>query len=169
MTTSDQHTWGARVIAERGVRFRIWAPAHRKLSVAIQGESQQLAMNPLASGWFHLTTDRAHAGSRYQYVLPDGRRLPDPASLFQPDDVHGMSEVIDTNTYAWKDTQWAGRPWHEAVVYELHVGTFTPAGTFAGVREKRGRLRGLGGAAGGGGPGARGPGRRGGGDGGGYP
>jgi len=144
MTTSDQHTWGARVIAERGVRFRIWAPAHRKLSVAIQGESQPLAMNPLAGGWFQLTTDRARAGSRYQYVLPDGRRLPDPASLFQPDDVHGMSEVIDTNTYAWKDTQWAGRPWHEAVVYELHVGTFTPAGTFAGVREKLGHLRDLG-------------------------
>src|SRR3569833_3910390 len=102
MTTSDQHTWGARVIAERGVRLRIWAPAHRKLSVAIQGESQPLAMNPLAGGWFQLTTDRARAGSRYLYVLPDGRRLPAPASLFQPDDVHGMSAVIGTNADARK-------------------------------------------------------------------
>ena len=136
MPISDQDTWGARVIPQRGVRFRIWAPAHRELSVAIAGEPRPLPLNPLANGWFQLTTDRAQAGSRYQFVLPDGRRLPDPAARFQPDDVHGVSEVIDSGTYAWRDGSWRGRAWHEAVIYELHVGTFTQAGTFNAVREK---------------------------------
>lgn len=132
----DQQAWGARIVADRGVRFRVWAPAHRELSVAIAGEPRPLALNRLDGGWFQLTTDRARAGSRYQYVLPDGWHLPDPASCFQPEDVHGVSEVIDPEKYAWQDGQWAGRPWQEAVVYELHVGTFSPEGTFAGVRER---------------------------------
>jgi len=140
----DQHVWGARVVAGRGVRFRLWAPAHRELSVAIAGEPRPLAMNQLEGGWFQLTTDRARAGSRYQYVLPDGRRLPDPASRFQPEDVHGISEVIDPDNYVWHDKEWAGRPWQEAVVYELHVGTFTADGTFAGVQEKLRHLLDLG-------------------------
>jgi malto-oligosyltrehalose trehalohydrolase len=136
MPTSEPHSWGAHVIQERGVRFRVWAPAHRELSVAIAGEPRPLDMNPLPGGWFQLTTERARAGSRYQYVLPGGRRLPDPASRFQPDDVHGVSEVFDPDNYRWTDDEWPGRAWQEAVVYELHVGTFTPAGTFAGAREK---------------------------------
>lgn len=144
MPISDQDTWGARVIPQLGVRFRIWAPAHRELSLAIAGEPRPLPMNPLANGWFQLTTDRARAGSRYQFVLPDGRRLPDPAARFQPDDVHGMSEVIDSSAYAWHDGSWRGRPWHETVIYELHVGTFTQAGTFAAAREKLQHLRDMG-------------------------
>jgi malto-oligosyltrehalose trehalohydrolase len=93
-------------------------------------------MNTLSHGWYQITTDRARAGSRYQYVLADGRRLPDPASRFQPTDVHGVSEVISSGDYRWKDTDWEGRPWHEAVIYELHVGAFTPAGTFSAARSR---------------------------------
>ena len=144
MLVSNQHAWGARLVGERGVRFRVWAPAHRGLGVAIAGEPRPIPMNPLGRGWFQLTTDRARAGSRYQFVLGDGRRLPDPAALFQPDDVHGMSEVVDTGNYAWQNAQWAGRPWHEAVVYELHVGAFTPAGTFRAARDKLPHLHELG-------------------------
>jgi 1,4-alpha-glucan branching enzyme len=110
MPTSDQHSWGAHITPTGDVRFRIWAPDHRELSIAIEGEPRPLVMSSLAGGWFQLTTDRARAGSRYQYVLGDGRRLPDPASRFQPHDVHGMSEVIDLHSHAWKDEDWAGRP-----------------------------------------------------------
>ena len=62
--------------------------------------------------------------------------MPDPASRYNPDDVHGASEVIDPAAFDWQDTAWRGRPWEEAVVYELHVGTFSPEGTFAGVIER---------------------------------
>jgi malto-oligosyltrehalose trehalohydrolase len=128
--------WGAQVMGNGHVRFRIWAPDHPKLSLALKGEHNPLPMNALSHGWHQLTTDRAQPGSRYQFVLPDGRRLPDPASRFQPFDVHGVSEVIDSGAYLWKTPAWTGRPWHEAVVYELHIGTFTAAGTFDAARQK---------------------------------
>ncbi len=73
-----------------------------------------------------------------------GQLVPDPASRFQPHDVNGPSEVIDPNAFAWQDAAWRGRPWAEAVIYELHVGTFTPQGTFAAARERLDYLRELG-------------------------
>jgi maltooligosyltrehalose trehalohydrolase len=73
----------------------------------------------------------ARAGDSYRYRLPDGLVVPDPASRFNPGDVHGASQVIDPVAYRWQDGGWRGRPWHEAVVYEMHVGTFTPEGSFA--------------------------------------
>src|SRR5262249_16300728 len=66
----------------------------------------------------------------------DGSRVPDPASRYQPDDVHGPSEVIDPAAYKWEDAEWRGRPWEEAVIYELHVGAFTSNGTFQAALEK---------------------------------
>jgi malto-oligosyltrehalose trehalohydrolase len=95
-------------------------------------------------GWHELIARDAAAGTCYQFVLPDGVHVPDPASRFQPDDVHGPSEVIDPARYVWQDGAWAGRPWHEAVVYELHVGAFTPAGTFRAAIERLDYLAALG-------------------------
>jgi malto-oligosyltrehalose trehalohydrolase len=90
----------------------------------------------MGEGWHELLVPDARAGTRYQYILPDGMRVPDPASRFQPDDAHGASEVIDPTAYVWRDTAWSGRPWHEAVLYELHVGAFTSGGTFREARER---------------------------------
>jgi maltooligosyltrehalose trehalohydrolase len=86
-------------------------------------------MQPTDSGWQELAVPVA-PGTRYTFHLPDGSVVPDPASRFQPEDARGPSEVIDRHSYAWRDERWRGRPWHEAVIYELHVGTFTPAGSF---------------------------------------
>lgn len=88
------------------------------------------AMSAQGDGWFQLVSVAAKAGTRYRFVLPDGLRVPDPASRFQPDDIAGPSEVIDPTAYRWQNTDWKGRPWHEAVLYELHVGSFTEPGTF---------------------------------------
>jgi 1,4-alpha-glucan branching enzyme/maltooligosyltrehalose trehalohydrolase len=93
-------------------------------------------MRQLDNGWFELVTDHAGAGTRYQFQIDGGLHVPDPASRFQPQDVHGPSEVIDPAAFDWQDTGWRGRRWEEAVIYELHVGTFTPEGTFAAL-EKR--------------------------------
>ena len=123
---------GAELEPKGGVRFRLWAPACR-VRLALYSESgaeELLPMEATGDGFQELTVASAGAGTRYHYVLPDGTRVPDPASRFQPDDVHGSSEVIDPRAYEWRDAAWCGRPWHEAVVYELHVGTFTPEGTF---------------------------------------
>ncbi len=119
-------------IEEGGVRFRLWAPAAKTVELCIEGGAT-LPMARAGGGWFELTTDDARAGTRYRYCIDGGLAVPDPASRFQPDDAHGPSEVVDPGAYAWRHAGWRGRPWHETVLYELHVGTFSPEGTFAGV------------------------------------
>jgi malto-oligosyltrehalose trehalohydrolase len=87
-------------------------------------------------GWHQLRVSEASAGTQYCFVLPDDTRVPDPASRFQPNDVYGPSEVIDALAYQWKDTTWSGRPWHEGILYELHIGAFTEEGSFLGAIKK---------------------------------
>jgi malto-oligosyltrehalose trehalohydrolase len=101
-------------------------------------------MHPLGNGWHGVVTDRAQAGTRYKFVLGDGMQVPDPASRYQPEDVHGASEVIDPRAHVWRDADWRGRSWEEAIVYELHMGTFTPNGTFLSAVDKLDHLVSLG-------------------------
>jgi maltooligosyltrehalose trehalohydrolase len=86
-------------------------------------------MHRLPGGWYQIASAAAHAGTRYKFRVDDDVEVPDPASAFQPEDVFGPSEVID-HGYPWQQADWRGRPWHEAAILELHVGTFTPQGTF---------------------------------------
>ncbi len=98
--------------------------------------NQSLPLTKQAEGWFELTTTAAGPGSRYQFQIDGKLKVPDPASRFQPEDVHGPSEVVDPLAFNWTDEDWTGRPWRETVLYELHVGTFSPEGTFAGVENR---------------------------------
>jgi malto-oligosyltrehalose trehalohydrolase len=118
--------------AAGGVRFRLWSPRAHAASVQLEGGRSPQPMQSEPGGWFSLTTDRAGPGSRYKYVV-DGRAFPDPASRFQPDGVHGASEVIDACSYSWSDADWRGVAWEEAIVYELHLGTFSESGDCAGA------------------------------------
>ncbi len=126
------------------MRFRVWAPTVTELSVQLEGQPTALPMCAEADGWYSLNCERAGAGTRYRFRLPGGRLVPDPASRFQPLDVHGPSEIIDPMAYHWRDQHWRGRPWHDAVIYELHVGTFTPAGTYLAAMERLEHLASLG-------------------------
>ena len=121
-----------------GVRFRLWAPsAHRvDLILGADATAAGIRMPPAPDGWYELVTDAAAAGSRYRYRIDSGLGVPDPASRCNPDGVHGASEVIDAAAFEWEDEDWRGRPWEEAVIYELHVGCFSPQGGFAGVAER---------------------------------
>ncbi len=92
-------------------------------------------MRKLDDGWYALTVPDADAGTLYQFRIDDELYVPDPASAFQPKDVNGPSEVID-HSYDWLARHWRGRPWHEAVFLELHVGAFTPEGTFRAAIDK---------------------------------
>ncbi len=119
-------------------RFRIWAPSADRLSLELDGHDQP--MDASSDGW-HSVTAPAVAGTRYRYRLPDGLAFPDPASRAQAGDVHDPSLVVDPLGFAWQNGGWMGRPWHEAVVYELHPGAF---GGFDGIRAQLPRLAALG-------------------------
>ena len=150
-TSTHHHAlpFGAELVSEdlgdatKGVRFRFFAPAAENVRLALAGR-EPLAMDANGHGWHERTVADAGAGTRYRYLLPDGMDVPDPASRFQPEDVAGPSEVIDPNAYPWKQQGWGGRPWAEAVLYELHVGSFTPEGTFRAAVDRLDHLAELG-------------------------
>jgi len=138
--------FGASVLPEGGVEFRLWAPAARNVQLCRypSGREVQQAMAAQPDGWYTLTLPEAQAGDRYRYRIDGDLAVPDPASRFQPDDVHAASEVIDPDAFRWSDDTWRGRPWTEAVLYELHVGSFTPEGTFRAIIGKLDHLVSLG-------------------------
>ncbi|MCB1933379.1 MAG: malto-oligosyltrehalose trehalohydrolase [Candidatus Accumulibacter sp.] len=127
--------FGAEPLADGGVRFRLWAPGVATVGLQLDGAAD-LPMTAAADGWFELTVAEAQPGSRYLFRLPDGLLVPDPASRFNPDDVHGASEVVAPAAFDWPDEEWRGRPWEEAAIYELHIGSFTTAGDFNGAIER---------------------------------
>ncbi len=127
--------FGATVLDDGSVQFRLWAPAARGVDLVLESDGSQLPMAE-RGGWFELTTREAGAGSLYRYLIDGRHAVPDPASRFNPLDVHGPSQVVDPRDFDWRDDNWAGRPWEEAVLYELHVGAFSHPGTFAGVKER---------------------------------
>jgi malto-oligosyltrehalose trehalohydrolase len=101
-------------------------------------------MEPKTGGWFELVVPGLSAGTDYAFVLPDGRQVPDPAARAQRGDVHGPSRLVDPAAFTWEVVDWRGRPWEEAVIYELHVGTFSETGDFDGVRRRLDQLVSLG-------------------------
>jgi 1,4-alpha-glucan branching enzyme len=105
---------------------------------------EPVAMRNCGDGWHEVSVEDADPGTRYRFVLPDGARVPDPVSRYAPFGVHGPSEVVDPDAFQWSDAEWSGLPWNEAVLYELHVGTFAPEGTFSAASAKLDHLRNLG-------------------------
>jgi maltooligosyltrehalose trehalohydrolase len=136
--------FGASVCEDGSVRFRLWAPNAKRVDVLIENSDVVLPLARKDGGWFELTTQDATCGTRYFFQIDGGMKVPDPASRFQPLDVNGPSEVVDPRRFDWQDQSWLGRQWEEAVIYELHVGAFTPEGTFRGVERKLDYLRDLG-------------------------
>lgn len=121
-------------ITATGVHFRLWAPLCPDVGLECDGRDH--AMTRTATGWHVADIAGARAGSRYRFILPDGRRIADPASRFQPDDIAGASEVIDDRAYVWRVPSWRGRAWEEMIFYEIHVGAFTEAGTYVAATER---------------------------------
>jgi maltooligosyltrehalose trehalohydrolase len=129
-----------------GTTFRLWAPNAMTVAVVIKGHTDGVALEAEGNGYFFQIVPGIHAGDRYKFSLDGGEPFPDPASRYQPDGPHGFSEVVDPTAYAWSGTEssWPGVSIEGQVLYELHVGTFTPEGTFASVVEQLPRLRDLG-------------------------
>jgi malto-oligosyltrehalose trehalohydrolase len=128
--------FGAMVLDDGAVRFRLWAPAARRVGLCLDSASHSLPLAAAPDGWFELTTRDAAHGTRYHYRIDDELSVPDPASRHNPQDVAGPSAVVDPFAFDWNDEGWLGRRWEEAVVYELHVGAFSREGTFAAIETK---------------------------------
>ncbi len=135
-----QPGWGAQ-LREGVAEFGLWAPAQRRVAVRIHGRDLPMQRGP--QGWFSARMAGCVAGDRYGFVLEDGFLVPDPAARAQAGDVHGESLLVDSTDYHWR-YPWPGRCWEEAVLYELHVGTFTPAGTFRAIIERLPEIANLG-------------------------
>jgi maltooligosyltrehalose trehalohydrolase len=137
--------FGAECQDNGSVRFRLWAPAAHQVELCIAGANpMRIPLSRCDQGWFELITDAARPGSQYRFRINNAQDVPDPASRFQPGDVHGPSEVVNPAAFDWQDRDWRGRPWEEASIYELHVGAFAPAGTFSAARERLDHLADLG-------------------------
>jgi maltooligosyltrehalose trehalohydrolase len=130
--------FGARIVGQGRVEFRLWAPDAHSVSVVLAGQKEYL-MDRDGEGVFS-TTIACGVGARYKYKINDLDLVPDPASRAQDGDVHDDSIVTDVD-FSWQNSSWRGRPWHETVVYELHVGAF---GGFKGVARHLPRLKSLG-------------------------
>ena len=128
--------FGAMPLAGGGARFRLWAPDARSVELVEPSSDRGHAMDAQADGWFELELADAAPGMRYAFRLENGLVVPDPASRANPDGVHAASQLVDPQAYDWPDTGWRGRPWREAVIYELHVGCFTLEGTFRAAIER---------------------------------
>ena len=140
---------GAEVQPGGGVDFRVWAPRRRQVVVdygdSPEAITQSLVLDADPGGYYSGFAPQAQSGTRYGFRLDDDpKRYPDPASRFQPDGVHGLSEVIDPHAFAWHDVAWRGLPLRGQVLYEVHLGTFTPEGTWSAAAREIPRLRELG-------------------------
>jgi maltooligosyltrehalose trehalohydrolase len=141
---------GAELLPDGGVHFRLWAPKRTGVSVVLEAGPGAPAEIPLLreeDGYFSGAAAVAAAGTRYRYRLEGGTPRPDPASRFQPEGPHGPSEVVDPGVFRWTDRAWKGLPLNGQVFYEMHVGTFTPEGTWAAAERELGALAELGATA----------------------
>mgnify|MGYP003381261788 CR=1 FL=1 len=151
-----RHTQLGAVVSPKQTRFRVWAPDHPQLTLQLTRPQPSRSasdhtltpelypMNAVADGYFELEIPEPLTGCTYQYILPDGRKRPDLASRFQPAGVHGPSQIVDPNLYVWRDQQWRGVAKSDLVIYELHVGAFTEAGTYQAACERLPQLKELG-------------------------
>ena len=132
---------GAEVTGEH-CSFRVWAPGCGHVAVTVEGRETLMAGEP---GGYFSATAAARQGERYGYRLDDEERLyPDPASRYQPDGPHGLSQIVDRAGYEWAHERWPATPLRRQVIYELHIGTFSVEGTWAGASRHLARLREIG-------------------------
>ena len=148
--TADQIPGKGRFIGARantdGTYFRLWAPLARSVLLMIEKREVSFSLNPEGNGYFSAMIHDIRSGDRYKYRVNGGDPFPDPASRYQPEGPHGPSQVIDPSAFQWSETEtaWPGVSIPGQVLYELHVGTFTPEGTFLGAIAEFARLKNFG-------------------------
>jgi len=128
---------GATALPDGSTGFRVWAPRVQQVAVVFPDSGRPpVALHAEGDSYFSGTVAGVRHGDRYRYLLDGELERPDPASRYQPDGVHGPSLVVDPDLFLWQTPDWGGLPLEEYLLYELHVGTFTPQGTFDGVIDR---------------------------------
>ncbi|MBC5786192.1 malto-oligosyltrehalose trehalohydrolase [Ramlibacter sp. USB13] len=137
MTTSSRRRLpiGAEYRPREGTHFRVWAPAAKRVDVVFDGVAAAVPLRHEGDGYFSGFADHAEPGARYRFRLDGGDTFPDPASRWQPEGPHGPSEVVALDAYRWTDADWRGVTARGQVLYEMHIGTFTPEGTYRAAEE----------------------------------
>ncbi|XGV98255.1 MAG: malto-oligosyltrehalose trehalohydrolase [Leptolyngbya sp. BL-A-14] len=136
---------GAFYLGDDRCRFTVWAPLHQQVAVStITPNRRVLPMQSVGSGYWQAIAEDIAPGTQYFYQLDEDLERPDPASQFQPDGVHGPSQVVDHTTFHWSDQHWSSIPLEDFILYELHTGTFTPEGTFEAIIPRLPELKELG-------------------------
>src|SRR5687768_4990869 len=147
MRCRHEMPFGASLLDGGGAQFQLWAPAARHVELALyNGPAAQPSFVPTAcdtQGWWECLVAEAGAGTRYHWRIDGNLLVPDPASRQNPHGVHEPSCVVDPLQFEW-DANWSGRPWPEVVLYEMHLGAFTPEGTFAAAGQRLEDLAALG-------------------------
>jgi maltooligosyltrehalose trehalohydrolase len=142
--TARDETLGGVLVGENACSFLVWAPRARSVEVRIvEPRERAVPMQVAGCGYFHAVVEGISAGARYRYRLNGENERPDPASRYQPRGVHGPSQITDSS-FKWNDSRWRGIPLEKYVFYELHVGTFTPEGTFDAIVPRLAALKDLG-------------------------
>lgn len=138
--------FGPQLTAD-GTRFRLWAPNARRVGLKLDPAGQEqlnCELKATGNGWFECLARGVGAGAKYKFRIDDEIDVPDPASRFQPEGVPGAGEILDPDSFTWRESGWRGREWQEAVIYEMHVGTFTREGTYAAAISRLDELAKLG-------------------------
>ena len=144
MTSARNETLGGVLVGENACSFLVWAPRAQQVDVCIiEPRERVVPMQAVGCGYFHAVVKGISAGALYRYRLNGEKERPDPASRYQPRGVHGPSQIIDSR-FDWNDSRWYGLPLEKYVLYELHVGTFTPQGTFDAIIPRLATLKDLG-------------------------
>lgn len=135
---------GAEYLGNNLTRFSVWAPLHENVDVIFKNTKEPVSLKKTNHGYWEKKIEEVGAGTLYKIRLNNKKEFPDPASRSQPDGVHSWSQVVDHSAFSWSDSSWKGLSIFKMVIYELHVGTFTPEGTFEAVINKLDHLLELG-------------------------
>lgn len=135
---------GAEKIYEHSYRFTVWAPKVECVEVCFKDNLPPISLTKDDRGYWQASAEGLPDNTLYKFRLNEKDQLPDPASKSQPEGVHGWSRTVDVASFEWADTSWKGMPTAEMIIYELHIGTFTPEGTFTAVIDKLDHLLDLG-------------------------
>lgn len=144
MAMIGERTLGVNFNHNGEADIRLWAPLAKSAAIVLIKTQQTILLRPAPFGYWELKTDALNPGDRYQFKLDNAQPLPDPASLAQPDGVHGASMAVDLHNFKHTDTKWQNPALDDYIIYELHTGTFTPEGTFEAVINKLDHLKSLG-------------------------
>jgi maltooligosyltrehalose trehalohydrolase len=144
VTSARNESLGGLLVGENACSFLVWASRVQQVDVCIiEPRERAVPMQSVGCGYFHAVVEGVSAGALYRYRLNGEKERPDPASRYQPRGIHGPSQIIDSR-FDWNDSRWSGLPLEKYVLYELHVGTFTPQGTFDAIIPRLATLKDLG-------------------------